>query len=377
MLKKVFKLFISIDRVLLFSWVGISIFGWIILASASLPYADFFYHDPWYFIMRQSLFMAIGIIVWAVMFMVSPRWWYAWRHYLLIFTILSLLIMLLPGIGHTVKGSMRWIKIGIFNLQLSECSKLTMVLYVSGFISKHLHDLRHNFKVFIRPLIIIALIASLILLEPDFGTVCVLLSVTLLQLFVAGARFRYVGSLLACVLCILWLVAISAPYRIKRLLSFMDPWSHQDAESYQLVHSLMAISSGGWFGSGLGESMEKLFYLPEAHTDFLFAVLAEELGFIGVFVLLVMFVVLIARIWSYAYVAYQNKNIYSGSVLVGVASWWGIQTLINVGVNLGCLPTKGITLPFMSYGGSSIVVCFAAMGIVMRCAVELQNKRGI
>lgn len=373
-MRRSYQLLCAVDPVLLFTWVAIVIYGWVILASASLPYADFHYHNPWFFVIRQSIFIGIGLFVWLFMFLIAPHWWYRWRHALLIGTIIALLAMLIPGVGHVVKGSMRWVRIGMFNLQVSECSKLTMVLYISGFITKHHKDLKENFKVFFRPIIIISSVASLILLEPDFGTVCVLLSVTLLQLFVAGARFRYVALLISCVSVVLWGVAISAPYRVKRLLSFMDPWAHQDAESYQLVHSLMAISSGGIFGNGLGESMEKLFYLPEAHTDFLFAILAEELGLVGMCALLLLFVALLARIWTYAYVAFSEKNIYLGSILTGIASWWGLQILINVGVNLGCLPTKGITLPFISYGGSSMVICCAAMGLVMRCVVDIQEK---
>lgn len=374
MMKQLRHLFGHIDPVLLFMWLGIMVYGWVILTSASMPYANFHYHDSWFFVIRQSIFIVIGLFMWFMMFIIAPNWWYRWRHALLFGTIAALLFMLLPGVGHVVKGSMRWIRIGIFNLQVSECSKLTMILYISGFISKHHWDIKNTFNVFFRPIAIISLVASLILLEPDFGTVCVMLLVTLFQLFVSGAKFRYVGLLISCVSFVLLGVAVSAPYRVKRLMSFMDPWSHQDAESYQLVHSLMAVSAGGWFGSGLGESMEKLFYLPEAHTDFLFAILAEELGLVGMIVLLAMFFILLARIWMYAYIAYNNEDIYSGSVLVGIASWWGLQTLINVGVNLGCLPTKGITLPFISYGGSSMVVCCAAMGLVMRCAADIQMR---
>jgi cell division protein FtsW len=154
----------------------------------------------------------------------------------------------------------------------------------------------------------------------------------------------------------------------------MDPMAHQDAESYQLIHSLMAISSGGWFGTGLGESMEKLFYLPEAHTDFLFAIITEELGFSGMVCLMMLFAVLLARIGTLAYMAFMRGEIFIGSILMGIGSWWGIQSIINIGVNMGCLPTKGLTLPFISYGGSSMVVCCAGMGLVMRCAYELHRK---
>lgn len=366
---------LAVDPMLCGTWLALMVYGWVMLASASLPYADFYYHDPWYFVVRQGIFIGMGCAAAVLMFLIAPGWWYRWRHGLLMGTILALLVMLMPGVGHSVKGSMRWIKLGIFHLQLSECSKLSMILFVSGFIKKHHARIHEDFHLFFRPMLIISVVSSLILLEPDFGTVCVLLSVTLLQLFMAGARFRYVLFLLAAVSCVLWGVAFSAPYRVKRLLSFMDPWAHEDAESYQLVHSLMAVSSGGYFGVGLGESMEKLFYLPEAHTDFLFAIIAEELGWLGVMSLLLLFALLIARLWYYVYVAFLNRHIYLGSILSGIASWWGLQVVINVGVNLGMLPTKGITLPCISYGGSSMLVCCASMGLAMRCAVELQHHK--
>ena len=362
------------DVVLFFSWLAIMVFGLVMLASASLPYADFHYHEPFYFLIRQCIFALLGIVMGVVMMCISPYWWDRWRHGLFFATVIGLIVVLIPGIGHVVKGSMRWIKLGFLNLQVSECSKLMMILYISGFIKKHYESLQRDYHVFVRPIQIISAVAALVLLEPDFGTVCVLIVVTLIQLFVAGARFRYVFILFASVSMFLYIVAISAPYRMKRLMSFLDPWAHQDAESYQLIHSLIAVSSGGWFGNGLGESTEKLFYLPEAHTDFLFAIIAEEVGFLGIFCLFMLFGVLLARIWTLAYTAFLRKEIFIASVLVGVASWWGVQIIINIGVNMGCFPTKGITLPFISYGGSSMVVCCAAMGLVMRCAYELHKK---
>lgn len=375
MRSKFIRYFVHYDGVLFFTWLAIMVYGVIMLASASLPYADFYYHDPLFFFTRQCIFIVVGIILGLCMMFISPYWWYRWRHGIFFAMVIALVIVLIPGVGSTVKGSMRWIRCGFINLQVSECSKLMMILYIAGFITKNYESLQRDYYVFFRPICIVSVISALVLLEPDFGTVCVLMSVTLIQLFIAGARLRYVLVLFSSVSVFLYIVAISAPYRVKRLMSFMDPWAHQDAESYQLVHALIAVSSGGWFGNGLGESTEKLFYLPEAHTDFLLAIIAEELGLLGVICLMLLFIVLLSRIWYLAYSAFMQKDIFIGSVLVGIASWWGVQIIINIGVNMGCLPTKGITLPFISYGGSSMVMCCAAMGLLMRCSYELQKNK--
>lgn len=285
-----------------------------------------------------------------------------------------LVVVFLPGLGVNVKGSSRWLSLGIMNLQVSEFVKLAVFIYMAGFIDQHHDDLRWNFKGFVKPLIVLSLISSLIILEPDFGAVCVILSVSLCQMYVSGARLRYMIFLAFGVLLVLMVVLWMAPYRLERLTAFWDPWLVADKKGYQVIHAMMAVKSGGLFGVGLGESIEKWFYLPEAHNDFLLAILIEECGLLALIAVMLGYGLIFSRMLQVSFSYIRLQDWFTGSLIYGIAMWWVIQALINIGVNIGMLPTKGITLPLMSYGGSSLMAFAASLGIVLRATIQLEEK---
>jgi cell division protein FtsW len=285
-----------------------------------------------------------------------------------------LIAVLIPGFGNTVNGSTRWLSIGgVSVMQVSEPARLLMIMYLSGYAVRHRAELRERFVGFSKPMLLVGLTCVLLLLEPDFGASVVMLTISLAVLFIAGARIRdflvsslVVGSLFA-------LLAIMSPYRLKRLLGFLDPWSDPLDSGYQLTQSLIAIGSGQWFGVGLGGSVQKLFYLPEAHTDFVFAVIAEELGLIGSMLLIGLFVALVWRALLIARNSAVAGRLYQAYLAFGLAIWLGVQIFINIGVNMGILPTKGLTLPLISYGRSSMLITLMALGLLLR--IEMENRQ--
>jgi cell division protein FtsW len=282
-----------------------------------------------------------------------------------------LVAVLIPGIGHEVNGSRRWVRLAGFNLQASEVARIFVLTWISSYAVRREKELRETFSGLVRPLLLTAGFCLALLLEPDFGAATVLFVTAFGLLFLAGARLRWV---LVCVLgagVLFGLVMVSASYRMRRLTSFMDPWSHAFDSGFQLTQSLIAIGRGQWFGVGLGESVQKLSYLPEAHTDFLFAVLAEELGLAGVLLTLALFLALTWRVLMIARRAAEAGLKFQSYMAAAFALWVGMQSMINIGVNMGVLPTKGLTLPFMSYGRSSLLVTLAWLGVVLRINHEV------
>lgn len=278
-----------------------------------------------------------------------------------------------PVIGKTVNGSRRWIQLGFISLQVSEVVKFVTILYLASFLQRYQSEVQKELKGFLKPMLLVGILSGLLLLEPDFGAAVVITMTCLALLFLAGVRLWPFCVLLVLVAGSLILLAILSPYRLQRLTSFLNPWAHQFGSGYQLTQSLIAFGRGGLFGVGLGNSVQKLFYLPEAHTDFLFAVLAEELGLIGEILLMGLFVLLIGRIILIGRRAENSNQLYSAYLAYGIALWLGLQVIINIGVTAGVLPTKGLTLPFISYGGSSLLMNCLAIGVIFRIAYETEN----
>ncbi len=291
---------------------------------------------------------------------------------LLLATLLLLMLVLVPHIGRSVNGSRRWLAFGPFSLQVSELVKLAVVLYMAGFLVRREAEIRNRISGFIKPMVLLALVGVLLLLEPDFGATMVIGCTILALMFLAGVRIWQFLALIVTVGVAFVLLILVAPYRLQRLTTFVNPWATPFGSGYQLTQSLIAFGRGGWFGVGLGNSIQKLFYLPEAHTDFLFAVLAEELGLIAVLFVIVLYMLFIWRILRIGRNAQFRGNLFSAYTAYGFAIWLGLQVFVNIGVNSGMLPTKGLTLPLISYGGSSLLIDCIAIGILLR--IDYENR---
>jgi cell division protein FtsW len=299
------------------------------------------------------------------------RVWSSVGLLMLLIGIALLLVVLIPGVGHTVNGSTRWLRIGALNLQVSEPVRLCLMIYLAGYLVRQNKLLREQFTGFLRPMMVLSLAGALLLAEPDFGAAIVLLTTALAMLFVAGARFRDFFIFFGIASIVMAMLAITSPYRLERLTGFLDPWSDPYNSGFQLTQSLIAIGRGEWFGVGLGNGVQKLFYLPEAHTDFVFAVFAEEFGLFGSLVLIALFLALLWRIFMLAIRAANVERFFEAYLAIGIGTWLGLQAFINVGVNMGLLPTKGLTLPLISYGRSSLIVTMVSIGLLLRIHHEL------
>ena len=280
--------------------------------------------------------------------------------------------MLIPGIGRVVNGSRRWLAIGPIGIQVSELAKVTMILYLSGYLVRQQHSVGQSIIGFIRPMIVLGIFAFLLLLEPDFGATVVISGTVMAMLFLTGVKIRYYLGLMVMVGVSLAFLAVSSPYRMARLTAFLNPWADQFNSGYQLTQSLIAFGRGGWFGVGLGDGVQKLLYLPEAHTDFLFAVLAEELGLTGILLVLILYSILVWRGFMIGFNAFSQGRLFAAFAAYGVTFWLGLQAAINMGVNSGLLPTKGLTLPLLSYGGASLVVNCIVIALLLR--IDHENR---
>ena len=346
-----------IDYVLLVCVLALMCIGLVMVSSASVSIAEHQSGEAFYFLWRQLIYSAIGIGLASVLFFVPMRVWEQTGPTLIVISVLLLLIVFIPGIGREVNGSQRWISVAGFNLQPSELARLFTIIYLAGYLVRHGHDVRKRAAGFLRPMI---------LLEPDYGAAAVMLATAMGMMWLGGARVSQFILLLVATGMVLAVLALIEPYRLTRLTVFLDPWADPFNSGFQLTQALIAFGRGDWFGVGLGAGVQKLFYLPEAHTDFLLAVLGEELGLVGVLLVITLFSVLIFRIFSIGRKAEQRERPFAAFLTYGIAFWVGLQAFINMGVNMGVLPTKGLTLPLMSYGGSSIVVVCVAMALVLR-----------
>lgn len=368
-----------LDSLLLGAIISLLGLGLIMVTSASIAIAHRNIGQAFYYTFHQSISMAAGLIGAFFVCSMPIKIWYRLAAFMMLLGLGSLICVLIPGIGRVVNGSARWINLGFTAIQVSEFCKLAVVIYLASYVVRHNQALKQTIWGFLRPMLLLSLVGALLVLEPDFGATVVILSTALCMLFLAGVPLRQFVVLLSMVGLVLGAVAVSAPYRLARLTSFMDPWSVQYESGYQLTQALIAFGRGAWFGVGLGESVQKLLYLPEAHTDFIFSVLAEELGLVGALGTLALYVLFVWRGMIVGLYAQKRQDRFAAFLCYGISFWIGLQTLINVGVNTGVLPTKGLTLPFLSYGGSSVLVVCIAAGLLVRVDYEnrlLKNQLG-
>lgn len=345
------------------------------VSSASMGVAERRLGHPFYYTIHQAVCMGMGLIGVILVRLIPLRVWYVLAGSGMALSFLALIGVLIPGIGQTANGSARWLSIGIGHLQVSEFCKLAIVLYLASYIVRHEHAIREKTLGFLRPLGLVLLISMLLLLEPDFGATVIILTTALVVLFLAGVPLSAFLKVVVVLSGGLALLAFVAPYRLGRLTTFLNPWASPFSEGYQLTQALIAFGRGEWVGVGLGSSVQKLFYLPEAHTDFIFAVLAEELGLIGVLVTLLLYVILIYCGMRISLRAEKRHDRFAAFVGYGVVTWIALQTLINMGVNVGLLPTKGLTLPLLSYGGSSMIATVLSIGFLLR--IDYENRRAL
>ncbi len=350
--------------------------GLVMIASASVGIAERQTGDASYYLTRQLLYVGMGITIAWVAWRIPLSVWERLGPMLIIASLVLLVALFIPGLGRTVNGSTRWLLLGPFNLQVSELVKFAMIVYLAGYLMRRGDEVRNTIGGFLKPMGLVLVFAVLLLRQPDFGATVVIMATALGMMFLGGVRLWLFGVLVSMALGAMALLAISSPYRMERLTAFLNPWADPFNSGFQLTQALIAFGRGEWFGVGLGASVQKLFYLPEAHTDFVYAVLAEELGTVGASVVVLLFVLLIARIFRIGRNAAEAGLGYGAHLCYGIALWFAMQAFINMGVNMGLLPTKGLTLPLMSYGGSSIVVMCAAVALVLRVALETP-KRGV
>ena len=347
--------------------------GLVLLTSASISLAERNTGNPLFYFERQLVAALIGLAGAAIMVKIPTRVWERLGLFLLAGALALLVAVLVPGLGHTVNGSTRWLNIGGINvMQVSEPARLLMLMYLSGYAVRHRQELREHFIGFLKPMLLMVVVCGLLLAEPDFGASVVMLLIALSVLFVSGARLRDFLASAVIVVVAFAALAFSSPYRMARITGFLDPFADPYDSGFQLVQSLIAIGTGEWFGVGLGASVQKLFYLPEAHTDFVFAVVAEEFGLFGSVVVIGLFGILIWRALGIAKESAIAGRLYQANLAFGFAVWQAAQVFINIGVNMGILPTKGLTLPLISYGRSSLIITLIGLGLLLR--IELENR---
>jgi cell division protein FtsW len=348
--------------------------GWglVMVASASVAIGEKMAGSSLYFLDRQLIFVALGLVFGLAAFAVPMKSWESAGPLLLAFAFFLLIVVLIPGVGVKVNHARRWLDFGVFRLQASEPARLAVILYLAGYIVRRQARLQSTLTGIAVPFIPLSVISLLLLAEPDFGATAILLTVAMLMLFLGGARLIYLGGLFSVAGTGLALIAVTAAYRLKRLMGFMDPWADAERSGWQLTQSLIAVGRGEWAGVGLGNSLQKLLYLPEMHTDFIFAILAEEFGLLGVAALLALFGVVVWRGFAIGQTAEQQGSRFKAYLCYGLSGWLGLQALINMAVNMGLLPTKGLTLPFISYGGSSLITVCVMLALILR--VDHENR---
>lgn len=361
----------DLDQALIWTAILLLSLGLVMVYSASISIAEADGSGyPAYFLIRHAAYVAAGLLVAAVAFQVPMESWQKYSFHLFLLGSCLLALVLVPGVGREINGSRRWISLLVVNLQPSEFMKLFMVIYVANYTVRKSAVLESFRKGFLPMLIIMLIVGALLLLEPDFGAFVVITTVMMAILFLGGMDLKLFAGLIAFLVAGLLALVWNAPYRMQRFFGFLDPWDDPYGKGYQLSHALIAFGRGEWLGVGLGGSVEKLFYLPEAHTDFLLAVIAEELGFVGVLIVLALFAWIIARAFMIGRQSAVRGRHFSALVAQGIGVWLGVQTFINMGVNMGVLPPKGLTLPLMSFGGSSIVASCFSLAVLLRADWE-------
>ncbi len=362
---------VYIDRGLLFTATTLLIIGLIMVESASIyGAANGSLNQPLYYFKRQFIFALTSLIFAGLLVMVPLSVWQRMAPKLLVGAIVLLVLVFIPGIGKEVNNSRRWLSLGFVNVQAVEIIKLVVIVYAADYLQRHQRQMRQSFLQPFKLLIPFVPIAGLLILQPDMGSVVIVSFTMLVMMFLGGMRLDTFIALIVIGAGLFGLSALMAQYRMLRLQSFMDPWAEPFGSGFQLTQALIAFGRGEWLGVGLGDSMQKLFYLPEAHTDFLYSILAEELGLVGAITVLALFLVFIWRALTIGRAAEKTGKLFSAYIAYGIAVWLGLQAFVNMGVNMGVLPTKGLTLPLMSYGGSSLVVSCVAIALLFRVDFE-------
>ena len=346
--------------------------GLVMVGSASVAVAEGHGVSSWYYLARHAVFIAVGITIAMSLRIIPISFFERISRPMMLLALLALLMVLVPGLGHTVNGSTRWLKLGFFNFQVVEAVKIMVIIYLAGYLTRKAEFVRFRFFDTLKPLILAGTLSVILLLQPDMGSAAVITAIIFGMVWLAGAAWRHIFILGALALPAFGWAAME-PYRLRRIVSFMDPWSDPYNSGFQLTQALIAVGRGEWFGVGLGASIQKLFYLPEAHTDFIFAVLAEEFGFLGVLLILALFLLLVTRIMIIGLMAHRRDRQFAGYLAYGIGLWIGLQALVSMGVNLGVLPTKGLTLPLISSGGSSVLMIIFAIAVVLRIKYELDR----
>jgi cell division protein FtsW len=365
----------SLDKVLLLTMLALTSIGFVMMSSASIEFANEEFGSPFFHMYRQLVYIMLAMCAGALVFSVPMSVWQKYGWVLLFIGFFLLLLVAIPGIGREVNGSRRWLPLGVINLQSSEVAKFCILIYLAGYLVRRHDELRNHWKGFIKPIALLSIMIVLLLLEPDFGAVVVMVTACLGMIFLGGVKLLQFLTLILVSVAAVAVMAVSSDYRMQRLICFVDPWEQPFDCGYQLTQSLIAFGRGEWFGTGLGNSVQKLFFLPEAHTDFVFAILAEELGLIGGLIVLGLFVLLIGRIMVIGRRAEIASRFFSAYVAYGVGLVFSAQVIINIGVNAGLLPTKGLTLPFLSYGGSSMIISYCLVALLLRIEYELANSQ--
>ncbi|MEM7250448.1 MAG: putative lipid II flippase FtsW [Pseudomonadota bacterium] len=365
----------GLDPVLLGAASALLLFGLVMVSSASIGTAERLHGDALYFLWRQTLYILIATGVGVLAASRSLDWWQKMGPLLLLFGAALLVLVLVESIGREINGARRWIRIGGFSLQPSELIKLVTIVYLAGYLVRRSEEVKSVMRGFLKPVLLLSIIAALLLAEPDYGTVVVLFIAAFGMLFLGGVPLTSYVVWIGIVGLALGLVAWTEPYRIERLIIYLNPWAEPFGSGFQLTQALIAIGRGEWFGVGLGASVQKLFYLPEAHTDFLFAVIGEELGFAGMAIVIALFGAVIWRAFRIAANAARMGHAFGAHLAYGLGLLIGLQAFINIGVNLGVLPTKGLALPFMSFGGNNLLVNCIAIGLLIRVHAETRVAR--
>lgn len=358
------------DRSLLWAVIGLILFGVLMVTSASMSISE---ARPFFYTQRELVQLGLALFIMIITLYIPIQRWKTASIIILSITVIMLLAVLF--VGSSIKGASRWIPLGVFNFQPAELSKLAMFCYLASYLARKSDEVQNSLWGFCKPMGVMLVLSILLLKQPDLGTVIVLFSVTLGILFIAGAKLWQFIALLGTGITLVILLIIFEPYRLTRFTTFLDPWKDATGSGYQLTSSLMAIGSGGFWGQGLGNSVRKLGYLPEAHTDFIFSIIAEELGYMGVIAILALLFFLSFKALSIGYRSLNAGSLFSGYLACQIGIWFGFQTFVNIGVTSGMLPTKGLTLPFISYGGSSLIIMSIAVALLLRIDFEFRQEQ--
>ncbi|MEM9171766.1 MAG: putative lipid II flippase FtsW [Pseudomonadota bacterium] len=360
------------DRLLVVLVLCLIAVGLISLTSASVHVATTEFGSPWFYLIRQCHALILGLIGALVLCLIPMRTWFTLSFLVLLFSLALLVLVLIPGFGFEANGATRWVSIAGINVQVSEPARVAMILYIASYAVRQQENLQSEFVGFAKPVMVLTMAATLLLLQPDFGAAAVLIATSFALLFAAGARLRDFSVFLIAAIAAFVALVLPSDYRMRRVTAFLNPWEDESDTGYQLVQSLLAVGRGEWTGVGLGNSIQKLSYLPEAHTDFVFSVFAEEFGLVGTVTFVALMLMLVWRILSIARLAASRGLWFQAYVALGIGMWLGLQSFINIAVNLGLVPTKGLTLPLVSYGRSSAIVVLGALGLIMRIYHETQ-----